>query len=138
MEENSGKDARGVLVTPAVGGFVDLPEPYVNDAGAIQNIATEPCGVAVIQCRAGSRRSSHYHRTDWHKLYVVHGLMLYRERPVGGGAELYYEVRPGGCIYTPPMREHLTEFPVDTILVSFSALGRDHYTHEADLVRVEW
>lgn len=48
------------------------------------------------------------------------------------------EFGPGEQVYTAPLVEHFTEFPVDTVLVSVSKLRREHATHEADLVRVPW
>lgn len=64
--------------------------------------------------------------------------MQYQCRPVGA-AEWPdpVTVTPGECVFTPPMVEHRTSFPVDTVLVSASKLGREHETHEADLVRIK-
>lgn len=120
-------------------GLVDLPEPYVNDSGTIQNLLERPCGgVAIIESYAGAVRSLHYHREDGHWLHVLSGEMHYYERPVGA-TEWPAEplvVRPGQCVFTPPMLEHKTVFPVDTVLVSMSLRPRDTASHEADVVRV--
>jgi hypothetical protein len=40
--------------------------------------------------------------------------------------------------YTPPMVEHLLEFPEDTVMVSISRRPRDPVSHESDVVRVEF
>lgn len=99
--------------------------------------------VSVIHCKAGSRRSSHFHKTDEHTLHVVSGKMLYWQRPVDVSIRPdrpmgVKELGPGEQVYTPPLVEHFTEFPVDTVLVSVSKLHREHATHEADLQRVPW
>ena len=117
-----------------------LPEPFRNGAGVIQNLVDKGPfeGVAIIESRAGSVRSNHYHRTDWHYLYLVSGQMLYWERDVGA-TELPEPlvVRAGQMVFTPPLREHACKFLADTTMVSISRLGRDHEAHEADLVRLE-
>jgi oxalate decarboxylase/phosphoglucose isomerase-like protein (cupin superfamily) len=109
-----------------------------SDAGHIDNMNVSGWA-GVIYCKAGTRRSSHYHLTDSHVLYVVSGRMLYWEQPVDGSAPMALcEVPPGEQVFTGPMVSHWTEFPVDTVLVSVSRLHRTHEQHEADLVRVEW
>lgn len=113
-------------------------ERFENDAGWIQNLADGVTGtVSVIFSKAGSSRSHHYHREDSHDLWVLSGRMEYVERPVGSaeppGKRVIY---PGEMVRTPPMIEHSTYFPVDTILISMSAKSRDHEHHEQDLVRL--
>lgn len=121
-----------------------LPAPFVNDAGKIQNLLElyedeDPVrGVAIIESKAGSRRSSHYHKRNGHWLYVVSGSMLYTERRFGSGTVLKYTVRPGEMVFTPPQVEHWTEFKEDTVLVSLSKHSKRHDQHEADVVRVPW
>lgn len=116
----------------------------VDARGSITNVIALPAdanpvrGVAMIDCRPGSTRSVHYHKTDGHWLFVVHGKMLYYERPVGStdwGTPI--TVMPDQSIYTPPMVEHKTVFPIRTMILSLSHNARTHAEHEADLVRVE-
>ena len=115
-----------------------LDPAHVDRNGTITNVCLEPCGsVAVIECGPGTVRSNHLHKTDWHYLYVVSGRMVYRCRQPGG-EERRVNVFAGECVFTPPGLEHRCEFAVPTTLVSCSKLPRDHETHEADLVRVEW
>lgn len=130
--------APGELELPA-SGPVRLSPAFINAAGSIQNILERPCGgVAIIESKAGAERSNHYHREDGHWLYVISGAMLYYERRVG---DVVYPspmiVRAGQCVFTPPMVEHKTVFPVDTVLLSMSLRARDKASHEADVIRVE-
>lgn len=121
-----------------------LVAPFVNAAGKIQNIfeasPDDPParGVAVIHSKAGSRRSSHWHKKDWHVLYVLSGRMLYTERRIGSGTIVKFTVNPGEAVFTGSRVEHWTSFDEDTIMVSVSSLSRQHAEHEADLVRVDW
>ena len=120
-----------------------LPLPFLNDAGEIQNLVELGPddafrGVALIRCRAGSRRSSHYHRgRDSHYLFVLSGEMVYTQRNYGSGTVVKFSVKPGQMVYTPPRVEHWTEFPVETVLISITRLP-GNAEHEADLVRVPW
>jgi quercetin dioxygenase-like cupin family protein len=120
-----------------------LPTPFISDAGKIQNLVELAerdgfRGVAIIDSKAGSRRSSHFHKTDQHWLYVVSGSMLYTERRYGSGTIVKFRVGPGEMVFTGSWVEHWTEFPEDTRLISISKLSRNHEEHEGDLVRVPW
>lgn len=122
--------------------LVTLPDPFINDAGKIQNLVESAghgfCGFAIIDSKAGSRRSSHYHRLDGHYLYVLSGEMKYVERRYGSGTIVKFTVHPGEMVWTGPLVEHWTSFDVDTRLLSISTLSRRHEEHERDVVRVPW
>jgi uncharacterized RmlC-like cupin family protein len=95
--------------------------------------------VGVLHCNAGSRRSSHWHKTDSHYLYVLTGKMDYYWREVGdGGKPFHVEVNANQMVFTGPRVEHWTVFPRETVLISVSDILRSHEGHEADLVRVGW
>ncbi len=127
----------------SAGGRVALGSQHKDSRGLIQNLlelAPDDAvhGVAIITSRARTTRSNHYHLTDSHWLYVVSGEMHYFERPAGD--EQYPPcdvIKAGQMVYTPPMREHRTYFPTDTVLISLSRNARDHESHEDDLVRLE-
>lgn len=126
------------------GESIALPPVIITDAGTIQNIPLKYqrwVGVSVIHCKAGSKRSNHWHRSDWHQLYVVSGEMLYVECDVldsgglGPRAESVY--RAGECVFTGPHKAHATFFPVDTVLVSIAARPQDADSRGADCVRLK-
>lgn len=124
--------------------LVPLPDPFISEAGKIQNLVEIPKamdgfrGLEIIYSLAGSRRSSHYHRADSHYLYVHSGAMVYTERRYGSGTIVKFTVHPGELVYTSPMVEHWSEFPVDTLMVCLSRFPRPHEEHERDVVRVPW
>ena len=119
---------------------VPLDDPFGNDRGTIQNLVLKPIGgLAVITTKAGSLRSNHYHKTDWHYIYVVSGHVLYFGRAVG--SDIIPDAREfetGDMFFTPPMREHCVAFLEDTVLVTASRNPRSHEGHEGDLVRVNF
>ena len=112
----------------------------VNDPrGTIESLCDQPVGdITRIFSKAGSVRSNHYHKTDWHILYVVSGKMLLYERPAGSGDIPKMRVLEAGeYAYTGPMVEHTTLFPQDTTLLCFSGNRRGKDAYEDDLVRCE-
>jgi hypothetical protein len=119
--------------------LVPLTKPFKNDAGSIQNLAWATFGSASsIYSNAGAIRSNHYHRTDWHFIYVISGLMQYYWRPARCPVTPEkLRCPPGSIVFTPPNVEHATFFPIGSVVVTFNRNARDHANHEADLVRVQ-
>ena len=122
--------------------LVPLDMPFKDERGAIQNLLNASInGAAIITSKAGSVRSNHWHREDFHYLYVVSGSMEYYERDVG--ALNYSNQTPlivcaGQMVFTPPNKVHKTIFIEDTVLLSFSKRNRDHVSHEEDVVREDY
>lgn len=132
METNSGTTDggdSGADVTPT--RTETPPGPIIN-----LNVAGH---VSVIHCAAGSRRSSHWHRSDHHYLFVISGVMDYYSRPVGSTEKPAHKtVFPGQMVFTGPNEEHWTTFELPTTMISVSRLHRTREQHEADLVRIPW
>lgn len=118
---------------------VSLDSPFVDERGSIQNILnTSINGAAIITSVAGSVRSNHWHRDDWHYLYVMSGSMEYWEKPAHGNHEWKKDIiKTGEMVFTAPGIIHKTIFLEDTVLLSFSKRNRDHDSHEEDVVRIE-
>lgn len=109
---------------------------FSDERGSIEFITDETIGgVQRIFSKAGTTRSNHYHKTDWHILYVVSGELQLWERAVGTATPLKLVLKPGHYIKTGPMVEHTTKFPVDTVLLCFSGSKRDRQAYENDVVR---
>lgn len=121
--------------------IVPLDSPFIDDRGTIQNLLNTPIhGAAIITSKKGAVRSNHWHRTDWHYLYLISGSMMYYERHVFSSASMSgpYLVKAGQMVFTPPNIIHKTEFLEETVLLSFSKRNRDHASHEADVVREDY
>jgi len=131
---------------------IDLPDPFVDERGSISNLLSipkkrlgqdvDPLGlkvgnVALIRSPRGAIRSNHYHREDWHYLYVLSGRMLYFEREVGAEhVPTATWVSKGRRIFTPANREHAVLFLDDSEILSMARNPQTHAEHEADVVRV--
>ena len=119
--------------------IIDLDTPFVDARGAIQPlIEAQMKSALLIESKAGAVRADHYHYTDWHYLSVLSGEMTYYYRPVGSeDAPKVIIVRAGELVFTPPMMEHRTDFPMDTVCLTLSRNARDQAAYEADVVRIQ-
>ena len=124
----------------AIDTFLYPARHFSEELGQIKNIVEHPVGgVGTIYSKAGSTRARHYHKEDWHYLYVLTGEFYYYSRSVGDKTlPPPMVIREGHIVFTPPMREHLLVFVKDTMLLSLSRFGREHQQHESDVVRVEF
>jgi uncharacterized RmlC-like cupin family protein len=117
---------------------VDLVEPYGDAMAWMQNLGVQGY-CSLLRFKAGARRSSHWHRTDSHWLYVLDGKFDYWWKHLGDdGKPHHIEVEAGQMVHTGPRISHWTYFPRETTLISVSTLHRQHGTHEGDVVRVPW
>jgi oxalate decarboxylase/phosphoglucose isomerase-like protein (cupin superfamily) len=107
--------------------------------GRIESICDETVGeITRIFSKGGSVRSNHYHKTDWHVLYVTSGKMILYERPAESkDMPTMTVVESGMYAYTPPMTEHTTAFVSDTTLLCFSRNKRGKADYDNDTVRCE-
>lgn len=118
---------------------VEMIPPYADNRGSIQTlINTEIRNVALITSKKGTLRSNHYHKTDWHYMYMVSGSADYYFRPTGSDDEpkkLLFKA--GDLLFTGAMEDHATVFLEDSVLLAMSGHPRDQETYEEDVVRIE-
>ena len=96
--------------------------------------------VSIISCNSNSIRSNHYHKKDFHFMYVLEGKIDYFFKNIDENDKTvsYIEVNQGETIFTPKLEIHCTYFPVKTKLVVSSFYPRDQKTYEEDTIRVEF
>jgi quercetin dioxygenase-like cupin family protein len=118
---------------------VQMIPPYADPRGYIQTLVNRPIrNVALITSAKGTVRSNHFHRTDWHYMYMISGAAYYYYRPTGSRQKperLLF--KQGDLVYTGPMEDHTTVFIEDSMLLAMSGNPRDQETYESDVVRVE-
>jgi quercetin dioxygenase-like cupin family protein len=118
---------------------IEIPvSEFVDERGSIVNLVSQRIGnVALISSKRGAIRSNHFHKKDWHYLYVLSGRMLYFERGVGEKdfppGEL---ISKGQMVFTEVNREHAVLFLDDSEILSLARNPQMHDAHEADVVRV--
>jgi quercetin dioxygenase-like cupin family protein len=118
---------------------IKLDPAHADARGAIQCLVNLPTkNVSLISSKRGSLRSNHFHKTDWHYMYVLTGRFEYYYRPAGSSeAPKMIVLSRGDMVFTPPMEDHATVFLEDTDLVVMSKNPRDQAAYESDVVRVE-
>ena len=105
--------------------------------GEILSIVDEPVmNVSIITCNAGALRSNHYHRSDFHFMYVLEGEIDYFYKAVDSDEVRYLKIKAGDNIFTPDNEVHATYFPLKTRLIVSSKYPRDQETYEKDTVRM--
>ena len=110
-----------------------------DDRGYILSIVDNLVyNVSIIFCKKGSLRSNHYHKEDFHFMYVLDGEIDYFYKQLGSENVNYICVKKGQTIFTPKMEVHATYFTCDTRLVVSSKNPRDMDTYEKDTVRVNF
>jgi quercetin dioxygenase-like cupin family protein len=127
----------------AAGGYaqsklVPLAAAHADARGYIQALVNVPVhNVSLIESRKGTVRSNHYHKTDWHYMYVISGAFDYyfRRHSSRDGVQRF-SAKKGDMVWTPPMEEHTTVFTEDTVILALSLLPRDQEAYESDVVRV--
>ena len=111
----------------------------IDTRGDILSIVDkEVSNVSIITCNPGSIRSNHYHKKDFHYMYVLEGKIDYFYKSLYNENIKYFSVLPGDNIFTPNEEIHATYFPVKTKLIVSSCFPRDQLTYEADTVRVKF
>ena len=118
---------------------IALPDAHVDDRGAIQPLVDLPMkNASLIISRTGALRSNHYHKTDWHFMYVLTGSFDYYYRATGTEAiPEVLRIVAGEMVFTPPMEDHATVFLEDCEMLVVSRNHRDQESYEEDVVRVQ-
>ena len=111
----------------------------VDQRGSIVSIVDDTVqNVSIIDCNEGVIRSNHYHKKDFHYMYVLDGAIDYFYKGLDTDEIFYFRVNKDDIIYTPKNEIHATYFPLKTKLIVSSMLPRDQETYEKDTVRVEF
>ena len=80
-------------------------------------VDTKIQNVSIITSNANVIRSNHYHKKDFHFMYVLEGKMDYFFKQINDDKINYIEVLKGDNIFTPNLEVHATYFPIPTKLV---------------------
>ena len=105
-----------------------------DNRGSIISIVDEKVkNVSIINCLPRTIRSNHWHKKDWHYMYVMEGIMEYFY--VIKNKIFFMKLKKGDNVFTPPKELHATYFPIKTVLLVSSKNPRDKKTYELDTVR---
>lgn len=117
---------------------VVMDDPHIDNRGSIQSLVNFPVkNISLITSKKGSIRSNHYHKNDWHYMYMLSGKAEYYFRPTGTDEPLKMVIfKQGDLVFTPPLEDHVTVFLEDSTFLAMSRNPRDQQAYESDVVRV--
>ena len=120
--------------------ILDLPEGYKDTRGIIQPLCDlNMKSASLIVSQPNSWRANHYHKTDWHFIYVLRGQFEYFFRKTNSKEEIKKKiVKKGELLFTGPLIDHAMIYTEETEIIVLSKNPRDQKTYEEDTVRIDF
>lgn len=118
-------------------------EEFVDKRGGITRIVDEDKftfrAVLRISSKKGSIRSNHYHKSDFHYIYVESGRCEYSEKvaSVPNAKVETVTLLPGDVVLSRPGIIHAVKFLEDTVLYAFTTEKREQGRYERDTERIK-
>ena len=113
----------------------------INDKrGFIQPISDfDMKSASIIYTKKKQWRANHYHKKDWHFIYVIKGAFEYYFRNTGSNEKIKKKiVNEGQLLFTGNMIDHAMFYVVETEILVLSKNPRDQKTYEQDTVRIDF
>jgi len=120
--------------------LVELPEGYADDRGIIQPLCDlNMKSASLIVTKPNSWRANHYHKKDWHYIYVLKGSFEYYFRKTNSNEKINKKIiKKGDLLFTGPMIDHSMLYTEETEILCLSKNPRDQETYEEDTVRIDF
>ena len=120
--------------------IVDLPKGYEDDRGIIQPLCDlNMKSASLIVSKPNTWRANHYHKTDWHFIYVLKGSFEYYFKKTNSDEEIQKKiVKKGELLFTGPVVDHAMFYTEETEILVLSKNPRDQKTYEEDTVRIDF
>ena len=120
--------------------LVKLPNTHSDERGWIQPLCDlNMKSASLIFSKKSSWRANHYHKSDWHYIYVLSGIFEYYYRKTNSKEEIKkLIIKKGELLFTPPMLDHAMLYTEDTNILVVSKNPRDQKTYEEDTVRIKF
>ena len=120
--------------------LVSLPEGYSDERGIIQPLCDlNMKSASLIVSKPNSWRANHYHKEDWHFIYVMDGSFEYYFKKTNTNDEIKKKiVKRGELLFTGPMIDHAMLYSKETKILVVSKNPRDQKTYEEDTVRIDF
>ncbi len=121
-------------------GVIELPKGYQDDRGMIQPLCDlNMKSASLIISKANTWRANHYHKTDWHYIYVIKGSFEYYFKKTSGLENIKKKViKKGELLFTGPEIDHAMFYTEETEILVMSKNPRDQKTYEEDTVRINF
>ena len=120
--------------------LVDLPSSFDDDRGSIQPLVDMAMKSSVlIDSNSGAVRANHYHKTDWHFIYVLKGSFEYYFKNTNTQDKIIKKiVNKNDLLFTGPLVDHAMFYTEETKILVLSKNPRDQKTYEEDTVRIDF
>ena len=118
--------------------ILDLPENIIDQRGYIQPLCDlNMKSASLIFTKANQWRANHYHKNDWHFIYVLKGSFEYYFRKTGDTQKPQKKiVKEKELLFTGNLVDHAMFYLEETKILVVSKNPRDQKTYEEDTVRI--
>ena len=120
--------------------LVNLPKGYEDARGVIQPLCDlNMKSASLIVSKANTWRANHYHKNDWHFIYVLKGSFEYYFKKTNSDEKIKKKiVKKGELLFTGPVVDHAMFYAEETEIIVLSKNPRDQKTYEEDTVRIDF
>ena len=120
--------------------IIDTAQKIEDGRGFIQGICDlEMKSASIIFTKKNQWRANHYHKKDWHFIYVTKGSFEYYFRKTNSNEDIKKKiVNLGQVLFTGNMIDHAMFYTEETEILVVSKNPRDQQTYEEDTVRIDF
>jgi dTDP-4-dehydrorhamnose 3,5-epimerase-like enzyme len=120
--------------------LLDLPKGYEDARGIIQPLCDlNMKSASLIVSKANTWRANHYHKNDWHFIYVLKGSFEYYFKKTNSDEKIKKKiVKKRELLFTGPVVDHAMFYTEETEIIVLSKNPRDQKTYEEDTVRIDF
>ena len=120
--------------------LVNLKEKFGDNRGFIQPLCDlNMKSASLIYTKPDQWMANHYHKEDWHFIYVIKGEFEYYFKKTNSDEKIKKKiVKAGELLFTGPMIDHAMLYTMETELLVMSKNPRDQKTYEEDTVRIDF
>ena len=120
--------------------LINLPKGYEDARGIIQPLCDlNMKSASLIVSKPNTWRANHYHKTDWHFIYVLKGSFEYYFKKTNSDEKVQKKiVKKGDLLFTGPVVDHAMFYTEETEIIVLSKNPRDQKTYEEDTVRIDF
>ena len=119
---------------------INLPKNIEDIRGFIQPLCDlNMKSASLIYTKPNQWRANHYHKEDWHFIYVLKGSFEYYFKKTNSDEKVKKKiVNKGELLFTGNMIDHAMYYLEDTDILVVIKNPRDQKTYEDDTVRVDF
>ena len=120
--------------------IIKLPNDYDDERGIIQPLCDlNMKSASLIVTKPNSWRANHYHKKDWHFIYVLEGTFEYYFRKTDSKDKIKkIVVKKDQLLFTGHLVDHAMLYTEETKILVLSKNPRDQKTYEEDTARIDF